>query len=59
MGNMENISKILLCVSTDGEAGPCPKAALNCFSLVSHPLPSLINHSLTAHWNSGKFMEAE
>ena len=56
---MENISKILLCVSADGEAGPCPKAALNCFSLVSHPLPSLINHSLTAHWNSGKFTEAE
>ena len=28
------------------EMGPCPKAALDCFSLVSHALPSLINSCL-------------
>ena len=29
-------------VSADGEIGPCPKAALDSFSQVSRPLPSLI-----------------
>ena len=38
--------KTLLCASFDGEPGLCPKAALDCFSLVSHPLPSLINNCL-------------
>ena len=41
---LQNISKILFCVSLEGEAGPCPKAALlflDCSSIVSasHPLP--------------------
>ena len=40
-----------MCVSVDGEPVPCPKAALFflltvCFSLVSHPLPSLMNNCL-------------
>ena len=43
-------SKILLCVSIDTELGPCPKVALFLltiyFSLVSHPLLSLINNCL-------------
>ena len=39
-------SKFLLCVSIDEEAQPCPKAALDYFSLVLHPLPSLINNCL-------------
>ena len=30
----------------DGETGPCPKAALDWFLFVSHPLPSLINSCL-------------
>ena len=28
-------------ISVDGETGPCPKAALDCFSPVSYPLLSL------------------
>ena len=43
----QNSSKTLLCVSTDGETEPCPKAALNCFFLVSNPLPSLFNNCLS------------
>ena len=39
---MQNSSNILLCVSIDGETGPWPKAALDCFPLVSHPLPSYL-----------------
>ena len=39
---LQNRSKILLCVSLDVESGLCSKAALDCFSLVSHPLPSLV-----------------
>ena len=39
---LQNSSKIMLCVSIDGETGPCPK----CFSLVSHLCPSLINNCL-------------
>ena len=35
-----------LYISVDGETGPCPKAAFDCFSLISHPLPSLINNYL-------------
>ena len=35
---LQNNSKILLCVFIDGESGPCPKAALDCLSLVLHPL---------------------
>ena len=41
---LQNSSKILLCVSLNGETGPCPKAALDCFSLVSHSHPSLISN---------------
>ena len=43
----KNSSKIFLCVSIDGEIGSCPKAALDCFSLVSYP-PSL--PYLTTAW---------
>ena len=57
--------KDTLCVSLEGEPGPCPKAAL-LFLLIApplslHPLPSLINSYLfePAPWNSGKVMEVE
>ena len=48
---LQNISQILLYVSLNGEPGPCPRDALLflltvCFSLVSHPLLSLINNCL-------------
>ena len=43
----KNSSKIFLCVSIDGEIRSCPKAALDCFSLVSYP-PSL--PYLTTAW---------
>lgn len=43
---LQNNSKILLCVFIDGESGPCPKSALDAFSLFLHPLPSLINSCL-------------
>ena len=43
---LQNSSKVLLCVSVNGATGLCPKAALDCFSLVSHPLPSLTNNCL-------------
>ena len=39
---LQNSSKIL-CVSTDGEPGPCPSAALDCLflpSLASPPFPN-------------------
>ena len=39
---LQNSSKILLCASLDVETGLCSKAALDCFSLVSNPLPSLV-----------------
>ena len=45
----KQLKDIVVCI--DGEPGPCPKAALLflltvCFSLVWHPLPSLINKCL-------------
>ena len=43
---LQNSSKILLCVPIRGERAPCPNATLDCFSLVSNPLPSLINKCL-------------
>ena len=43
---LQSNSKILLYVSIDGETGPFPNTALDCFSLVSHPLPSLVNNCL-------------
>ena len=43
---LQNSSKILLCVSLNGETGPCPKGAFDGFSLVSNLLPSLINNRL-------------
>ena len=42
----KNSSKIFLCVSIDGKIGSCPKATLDCFSLVSYPLLSY----LTTAW---------
>lgn len=65
---LQNSSKTLLCVSTDGEIRPCPKAALDCFSMISHPLPSLINNRLNLpigpqerSWrlNEGCFLESK
>ena len=46
----KQLKDIVACI-LDGEPGPCPKAALLflltvCFSLVSHPLPSLISNCL-------------
>ena len=58
--HLQNSSKILLCVSFDGEPGPCPKAALDCFSLLWRPLPSQINkclHLSTGTWRSEKLKE--
>ena len=48
---LQKSSKLLWCVSLSGEPGACPKATLlflltDCFSLVSYPLPSLINNYL-------------
>ena len=40
-------AKISLCISTYGETGPCPKATLDCFSLVSQ---SLSLPQLTTAW---------
>ena len=40
------LKDIVVCFP-DGETGPCPKAALDCFCLVSHLLPSLINNCLS------------
>ena len=48
--DLQNSSKILLCVSLEGEPGPCPKAALLFLLTVPplclHPLPSLISNCL-------------
>ena len=51
---------MLLYVSVHGEIGPCLKAALDCFCLVSAS-PPFPNEQLleSAPWNSGKGMEAE
>ena len=59
---LQNSSKILFCISLEGEPGPCPKAVLlflDYSSLVSasSPFPNLELFEL-AHWNSGKVMEA-
>ena len=55
-------SKILLCVSLEGEPGPAPRLHL-CFlaalSLSLHPIPSRTATVLEyALWNSRKVMEA-
>ena len=47
-----NGSKILLCESVDKDQGPCPKAALDCFSLVFHVPPSLIYNCLNLPFGS-------
>ena len=48
--DLQNSSKILLCISVDGEPGPCPKAALLFLLTVPllslHPISSLINNCL-------------
>ena len=41
----KQLKDIVVCI-VNGETGPCPKAALDCFSLVSRHLPSLINNCL-------------
>ena len=55
---LQNSPKILLCVSLDGERGPCPKAALlfvffDCFYLVSSS-PTFPDYQLfePARWRS-------
>ena len=40
------LKDIVVCFC-DGETGPCPKAALDCFCLVWHLLPSLVNNCLS------------
>ena len=51
--------KILFYVPVDGNEDLAPSQQC-CFSLVLHPLPSLINNCLyLPPWNSGKVMETE
>ena len=50
-----NSSKIL-CVSVDGEIGPCSKAALDCLTSPLFPNEQQLE---SAPWNSGQVMEAE
>ena len=59
---LQDSSKVLLCVSLEGEPGPCPEhftTDLECFSLVSTFLPSPYHLFESIPWNSQKVMEAE
>ena len=61
--HLQNSSEVLFWVFTDGEIGPCSSTVLDCFSLILHPLPSLINNCLNlptgTHKRSWKLNEGK
>ena len=61
-------SKILLCISLEGEPGPYPKATLLSFDCPSNPLPPLISNCLnppfgtqgrSQRWNEAYFLQSK